>query len=73
MYASIKDSFKPIISSERVAAGQGLYRMATLLAIAGLGYWALTQPTEFDGFIKANKGMYTYIFMHICVHVLKDL
>jgi translocation protein SEC62 len=31
------------------------YRIGLLVAIVGFVYWACTQPTEFDGFLKANK------------------
>jgi translocation protein SEC62 len=52
---SIQDSFKPIISCEPGAKGQGYYRMAVLLGIGAFVYWATTQPTEFDEFLKAQS------------------
>ena len=52
---SMQDSFKPVYSVERGSSGQGLYRLGLLLALGGFVYWACTQPTEFDGFLKANK------------------
>lgn len=52
---SFQDSFKPIYTFDKASAGQGYYRMGSLLTIVGFVYWACTQPTEFDGFIKAQK------------------
>jgi translocation protein SEC62 len=52
---SFQDSFKPIVSFERAPGGQGYYRVATLAALAGFVYWAYTQPSEFDGFLTAQK------------------
>jgi translocation protein SEC62 len=52
---SFQDSFKPIYSFEKGSAGQGYYRVGVIVAIIGFVYWACTQPTEFDGFLKANK------------------
>lgn len=52
---SFQDSFKPVISFERAGAGQGYYRFGTVLALVAFVYWAYTQPTEFDGFIQAQK------------------
>jgi hypothetical protein len=52
---SFQDSFKPVYTFEKASAGQGYYRMGSLLMIVGFVYWACTQPTEFDGFIKAQK------------------
>lgn len=52
---SVVDSFKPVYSFDRGSSGQMLYRMGLLVAIAAFCYWAFTQPTEFDGFIKAQQ------------------
>lgn len=52
---SFQDSFKPVYSIEKSAAGQGYYRIGLVVAIIGFVYWAATQPTEFDGFIQAQK------------------
>lgn len=52
---SFQDSFKPVYTFETVGAGQGYYRIATLAALVGFVYWAYTQPTEFDGFLQAQK------------------
>lgn len=40
---------------EKSGAGQGLYRLAVLIALAAFTYWAYTQPTEFDDFVNAQK------------------
>mmetsp|Transcript_90822 Transcript_90822/g.256526 ORF Transcript_90822/g.256526 Transcript_90822/m.256526 type:complete len:338 (+) Transcript_90822:83-1096(+) len=52
---SFQDSFKPIYSFEKGTPGQGFYRIGVLLTLIGFVYWACTQPTEFDGFIQAQK------------------
>lgn len=52
---SFQDSFKPVYSFEQGASGQGYYRIGMLLGMIGFTYWACTQPTEFDGFIQAQK------------------
>ncbi len=52
---SFQDSFKPIYSFEKGSSGQGLYRLGTVLLLVGFTYWACTQPTEFDGFLQAQK------------------
>jgi translocation protein SEC62 len=52
---SIQDSFKPVYSFEKGSTGQGIYRIGLLVCLAGFVYWACTQPTEFDGFLQAQK------------------
>jgi translocation protein SEC62 len=52
---SFQDSFVPIYTFEKGTAGQGYYRIGAVLGLIGFVYWACTQPTEFDGFIKAQK------------------
>lgn len=52
---SFQDSFKPIYSFEKASPGQGYYRIALIVATAAFVYWAATQPTEFDGFLQAQK------------------
>lgn len=52
---TIQDSFKPIYSFEKGTPGQGYYRIAAILLLIAFSYWACTQPTEFDGFIQAQK------------------
>mmetsp|Transcript_10894 Transcript_10894/g.17731 ORF Transcript_10894/g.17731 Transcript_10894/m.17731 type:complete len:342 (-) Transcript_10894:169-1194(-) len=52
---SFQDSFKPVYTFEKGSTGQGYYRIGALLMLVGFVYWACTQPTEFDGFIQAQK------------------
>jgi hypothetical protein len=52
---SFQDSFVPVYSLEKGSPGQGLYRLGALALLGGFVYWACTQPTEFDGFVKAQK------------------
>ena len=52
---TFQESFKPIYSLEKGSTGQGYYRIGLLVLIAGFIYWASSQPTEFDGFLKAQK------------------
>jgi translocation protein SEC62 len=51
---SFQDSFKPFYTFEGASNGQGYYRLATLGIFLACGYWAATQPTEFDAFLKAQ-------------------
>ena len=48
------DSFKPVISCEPCVAGQLPYRLGVGIAFFGFCYWAVTQPSEFDGFVSAQ-------------------
>ena len=52
---SFQDSFKPIYTFEKGSSGQGYYRVGMVFLLGGFVYWACTQPTEFDGFIKAQR------------------
>jgi translocation protein SEC62 len=52
---SFQDSFKPVYSFEKGPNGQGYYRIGVLALLGWFVYWACTQPTEFDGFLKAQK------------------
>lgn len=52
---SFQDSFKPVYSFDKGSSGQGLYRLGLVVALAAFVYWATTQPTEFDGFLQAQK------------------
>ena len=52
---SFQDSFVPVYTFENGTPGQGYYRLAGLAMLVGFVYWACTQPTEFDGFIQAQK------------------
>lgn len=52
---SFQDSFKPVYSFEKGSSGQGYYRIGMIALLIGFTYWAYSQPTEFDGFIQAQK------------------
>lgn len=48
------DSFKPVISFEKTKDGQLMYRLGVGVAFFGFCWWAATQPSEFDGYVKAQ-------------------
>ena len=48
------DSFKPIFSCESTKPGQLPYRLGVGVAFFSFCYWAVTQPSEFDGFVSAQ-------------------
>lgn len=48
------DSFKPVISFERTKDGQLFYRIGIAVAFFSFCWWAVTQPSEFDGFVAAQ-------------------
>ena len=48
------DSFKPVISCEATKPGQLPYRIGVGVAFFSFCYWAVTQPSEFDGFVAAQ-------------------
>ncbi|CAJ1943020.1 unnamed protein product [Cylindrotheca closterium] len=48
------DSFKPVISCEPTLPGQLPYRLGVGIAFFSFCYWAVTQPSEFDGFVAAQ-------------------
>lgn len=48
------DSFKPVIHFEKTKDGQLLYRLAIGVGFFSFCYWAVTQPSEFDGFKAAQ-------------------
>merc|ERR1712224_346204 len=48
------DSFKPFISCEPTGKGQLPYRIGVGVAFFSFCYWAITQPSEFDGFVKGQ-------------------
>lgn len=52
---SFQDSFVPIYTFEKGTPGQGYFRLGALALLGGFVYWACTQPTEFDGLLKAQK------------------
>ena len=48
------DSFKPVVSFEKTKEGQLMYRVGIAVAFFSFCWWAVTQPSEFDGFIAAQ-------------------
>eukprot|EP00543_Licmophora_paradoxa_P014634 CAMPEP_0202458314 /NCGR_PEP_ID=MMETSP1360-20130828/24459_1 /ASSEMBLY_ACC=CAM_ASM_000848 /TAXON_ID=515479 /ORGANISM="Licmophora paradoxa, Strain CCMP2313" /LENGTH=325 /DNA_ID=CAMNT_0049078809 /DNA_START=12 /DNA_END=989 /DNA_ORIENTATION=- len=48
------ESFQPVYSFEPTKAGQLPYRVGVAVAFFSFCYWAITQPSEFDGFISAQ-------------------
>jgi len=48
------DSFKPFISCTPTKPGQLLFRLGVGVAFFSFCYWAVTQPSEFDGFVSAQ-------------------
>jgi translocation protein SEC62 len=51
---SFVDSFKPVYSWEPTKPGQLPYRLGVGIAFFSFCYWAITQPSEFDGFVAAQ-------------------
>lgn len=51
---SFVDSFKPVYSFEKCKSGQLPYRIGVAIAFFSFCYWAITQPSEFDGFVAAQ-------------------
>lgn len=51
---SFVDSFKPVYSFEPTKPGQLPYRIGVAIAFFSFCYWAVTQPSEFDGFVNAQ-------------------
>lgn len=52
---SFQDSFKPVWSFDDGSPGQGYYRIGLVVGLIAFVAWASTKPTEFDGFIQAQK------------------
>lgn len=48
------DSFKPMYSFEKGKAGQLYWRIGIFFGFFSFCYWAVTQPSEFDGFKSAQ-------------------
>lgn len=48
------ESFKPVVSFEKTKEGQLMYRVGIAVAFFSFCWWAVTQPSEFDGFIAAQ-------------------
>jgi translocation protein SEC62 len=51
----VAESFIPLVTFYKSENTTALFRLAVLGAFAGFFYWAVTQPTEFDGMIKAQS------------------
>lgn len=51
---SFVDSFKPVYSFEPTKPGQLPYRIGVAVAFGSFCWWAVTQPSEFDGFVAAQ-------------------
>jgi len=49
------ESFKPLYTFEQCEAGQGYYRLATLVFLISSTVWLANQPDEFDEFIIASR------------------
>lgn len=70
---SFQDSFKPVYTFDKGTAGQGYYRVGMMALLGGFVYWACTQPTEFDGFITAQRDFINDIYSgHILADVAHD-
>jgi len=52
---SFQDSFKPVYTFVKGTPGQGFYRIGLIIGLVAFVYWARTKPTEFDGFMQAQK------------------
>ena len=48
------ESFQPVFSFEPTMPGQLPYRLGVAIAFFSFCYWAVTQPSEFDGFVTAQ-------------------
>merc|ERR1712086_423223 len=48
------ESFVPAVSVEPTKDGQLAYRVGVFVAFFSFCYWAVTQPSEFDGFVKGQ-------------------
>jgi translocation protein SEC62 len=48
------DSFKPLYSFDKTKEGQLMYRIGIAVAFFSFCWWAVTQPSEFDGFVAAQ-------------------
>ena len=51
----VADSFKPVVSFEPTPSGQLPYRLGVGVAFFSFCYWAITQPSEFDGFVSGQQ------------------
>ena len=51
----VAESFVPVYTFGRSSSGQGYARAIVVVAMAATIHWAISQPSEFDGMIKAQK------------------
>jgi hypothetical protein len=61
------DSFKPVYVFENGSPGQGYYRVALLAGLVSFIVWAARQPTEFDGFLQAQKEFVDDLYSGECL------
>lgn len=52
--APVKESFTPVISVAR-SSGQWPYRLAGIALVAAFAYWVLSQPADFENFLRAQQ------------------
>jgi translocation protein SEC62 len=48
------ESFIPVYTFEKTKPGQLYFRLGTAVAFFSFCWWAITQPSEFDGFVSAQ-------------------
>jgi len=56
------DSFQPLYSFESTKSGQLPYRIAVALSFSSFCWWAVTQPSEFDIFLRAQQDFINGIY-----------
>merc|ERR1712232_39687 len=56
------DSFQPLYSFESTKSGQLPYRIAVALSLSSFCWWAVTQPSEFDIFLRAQQDFINGIY-----------
>merc|ERR1712224_948940 len=68
--------FQPIYSFEVTKSGQLPYRIAIALSFFSFFWWAVTQPSEFDTFVKEQKefmkGISEQLFLPVVSQQEKD-
>jgi len=52
--ATVYDSFQPLYTAQP-AGGQWMGRVGVFIFLVAAGYWVYQQPTEFDGYVEAQK------------------
>mmetsp|Transcript_20182 Transcript_20182/g.43575 ORF Transcript_20182/g.43575 Transcript_20182/m.43575 type:complete len:334 (-) Transcript_20182:92-1093(-) len=56
------ESFVPVFSFERTKSGQLWIRLSVAVAFFSFCYWAVTQPSEFDDFVKGQGDFLTDLY-----------